>query len=287
MNSELLDQISHQMGANGLPYAIPIHPNLVHLTLGLFIIAIIFDLLGVFFPLEKWLFKFLGIKVERSRLFDVGWYNIFAAAVITFFTVGAGFYEMLLAAPPADIKSPWGMLAMPTMMWHGVGGVLLLALIVGMTFWRGWQRYVIGKYEEREVQISYLVVGVIIMLLMYFHGTLGAHLAADFGVHNTADKLLRAGQDISNCWALSSSCCLHTRTSGLVIAVIFPVSISVRSAINKSRSDVGPRPNIFLVKTLESEVSTGTCPGNWSSIEGGASRSRVASNSKISQINLA
>ncbi|HCQ23282.1 DUF2231 domain-containing protein [Aphanizomenon flos-aquae NRERC-008] len=197
MNSELLDQISHQMGANGLPYAIPIHPNLVHLTLGLFIIAIIFDLLGVFFPLEKWLFKFLGIKVERSRLFDVGWYNIFAAAVITFFTVGAGFYEMLLAAPPADIKSPWGMLAMPTMMWHGVGGVLLLALIVGMTFWRGWQRYVIGKYEEREVQISYLVVGVIIMLLMYFHGTLGAHLAADFGVHNTADKLLRAGQDLN------------------------------------------------------------------------------------------
>ncbi|MFM8005448.1 MAG: DUF2231 domain-containing protein, partial [Dolichospermum sp.] len=134
MNSELLDQISHQMGANGLPYAIPIHPNLVHLTLGLFIIAIIFDLLGVFFPVEKWLFKFLGIKVERSQLFDVGWYNVFAAAVITFFTVGAGFYEMLLAAPPADIKSPWGMLAMPTMMWHGVGGVLLLAMIVGMTF---------------------------------------------------------------------------------------------------------------------------------------------------------
>ena len=62
MNSELLDQISHQMGANGLPYAIPIHPNLVHLTLGLFIIAIIFDLLGVFFPVEKWLFNFLGIK---------------------------------------------------------------------------------------------------------------------------------------------------------------------------------------------------------------------------------
>jgi len=185
------------MGANGLPYAIPVHPNLVHLTLGLFIIAIIFDLLGVFFPVEKWLFRFLGIKVERSQLFDVGWYNVFAAAVITFFTVGAGFYEMLLAAPPADIKSPWGMLAMPTMMWHGVGGVLLLAMIVGMTFWRGWQRYVIGKYEEREVQISYLVVGVIIMLLMYLHGTLGAHLAADFVVHNSADKLLRAGQDIN------------------------------------------------------------------------------------------
>lgn len=197
MNSELLDQISHHMGANGLPYVLPIHPNLVHLTLGLFIIAIVFDFLGVFFPLEKWVFKFLGITVERSQLFDVGWYNIFAASVITFFTVGAGFFEMLLAAPPSDIKSPWGMLAMPTMMWHGVGGVLLLAIIVGMTFWRGWQRYIIGLQHEREVQIPYLVVGAIIMLLLYLHGTLGAHLAADFGVHNTADKLLRMGQDLN------------------------------------------------------------------------------------------
>lgn len=33
------------------------------------------------------------------------------------------------------------------------------------------------------------------MFLMYIHGTLGAQLAAEFGVHNTADNLLRMGEN--------------------------------------------------------------------------------------------
>ncbi|WGV24557.1 DUF2231 domain-containing protein [Halotia branconii] len=201
MNSELIDQLNAQMGANGLPYTIPIHPNLVHLTLGLFIIGITFDIVGVLFPFEKWVFKFLAISVERANLFDVGWYNMLAASVITFFTVAAGFYEMLLATPPSDVKSAWGLQAMQTMIWHGVGGVFLLALILIMTVWRGWQRFVWDKQAykltDREVQWSYLFTGMAIMLIMYVHGTLGAQMAAEFGVHNTADSLLRMGQDLN------------------------------------------------------------------------------------------
>ncbi|MEH2256796.1 DUF2231 domain-containing protein [Nostoc sp.] len=201
MNSELIDQLSGSLGANGLPYTIPIHPNLVHLTIGLFIIAMTFDIVGVLFPFEKWVFKFLAITVERDNLFDVGWYNMLAASIITFFTVGAGFYEMLLATPPADMKSAWGLQAMETMLWHGMGGVFLLALIVGMTIWRAWQRFVWGKQPykqtDREVQWIYLFAGIAIMFIMYIHGTLGAQLATEFGVHNTADSLLRLGQDLN------------------------------------------------------------------------------------------
>ncbi|MEH2463385.1 DUF2231 domain-containing protein [Nostoc sp.] len=201
MNSELIDQLTDSLGANGLPYTIPIHPNLVHLTIGLFIIGMTFDIVGVLFPFQKWVFKFLAITVERDNLFDVGWYNMLAASIITFFTVGAGFYEMLLATPPADMKSAWGLQAMETMLWHGVGGVLLLALIVGMTIWRGWQRFVWGKQEykqtDREVQWIYLFAGIAIMLIMYVHGTLGAQMATEFGIHNTADSLLRLGQDLN------------------------------------------------------------------------------------------
>ncbi|BAZ32430.1 hypothetical protein NIES4074_49350 [Cylindrospermum sp. NIES-4074] len=201
MNSDLINQISSQVGANGLPYTIPIHPNLVHLSLGLFIIAILFDIVGVLFPLEKWVFKFLAISVERAYFFEVGWYNILASAIISFFTVAAGFYEMLLATPPADVKSAWGFQAMETMIWHGVGGVILLAAIVGMTIWRGWQRFVwsrkLDSQVDRQVQWSYLLAGVTVMLLMYVHGTLGAQLAAEFGVHNTADSLLRLGKDLN------------------------------------------------------------------------------------------
>lgn len=193
MDSEIINHLD--VGANGLPYTIPIHPNLVHLTLGLFIIGITFDIVGVFFTLEKPIFKFLSIRVNRSNFFDVGWYNIVASAIITFFTVAAGFYEIMLAQPEPDVKSAWGLGAMQTMLWHGVGGVALLALIVGMAVWRGFQRFKFCKDKALQVQLSYLLVGLVIMFMMYLHGTLGAHMAGEFGIHNTADNLLQSGQD--------------------------------------------------------------------------------------------
>ena len=48
-----INDIAEQLGANDLPYAIPIHPNLVHFTIGLFAIGIAFDFAGAFYPLEK------------------------------------------------------------------------------------------------------------------------------------------------------------------------------------------------------------------------------------------
>ncbi|MBF2078065.1 MAG: DUF2231 domain-containing protein [Synechococcales cyanobacterium T60_A2020_003] len=197
--SEILDIVSQLSifgaGANGLPYTIPIHPNLVHLTLGLFIVAIAFDIVAALYPLEKPIFKFLAIPVTSSNLYDVGWLNMLAASVITFFTVAAGFYEILLADPPADVVSPWGLNAMDTMLWHGVGGVVLLGLIVGMTVWRGFQRYVWRSDRARQVQWGYIAAGLGIFVLMFAHGTLGAHLGSDFGVHVTAARLIRAGMD--------------------------------------------------------------------------------------------
>jgi uncharacterized membrane protein len=176
---------------------LPIHPNLVHLTLGLFIVAISFDIVGALFPLEKRVFKFLAIPANSSNFFDVGWFNMVAAAVVTFPTVAAGFYEMLLAQPPSDEVSDWGLQGLETMLWHGVGGVLLLALIVGMAIWRGFQRYRWRKDRARQVQWSYLITGLGVFALMFAHGTLGAHLGGEFGVHVSADRLLRVGEDLS------------------------------------------------------------------------------------------
>lgn len=182
-------------GTNGLPYPIPIHPNLVHLTLGLFIIAIAFDIVGVLFPLEKQVFKLLDIPATRSNFFDVGWYNMIAAAIVTFFTVAAGFYEILLAESSEEVRSAWGLQVTETMLWHGVGGVLLLFLIVAMTVWRGFQRFLWRQDRARQVQWSYLLAGLGIFALMFAHGTLGAHLGGEFGVHVSADLLLRMGAD--------------------------------------------------------------------------------------------
>jgi uncharacterized membrane protein len=195
LTSELVNQLGDQLGPNNLPYIIPIHPNLVHLTLGLFIAAIAFDIVGVLFPVEKPVFKFLAIPATRSGLFDVGWYNLLGAAVITFFTVASGIYEMLLSQPFTTTTSAWGLQAMETMLWHSVGGVLLLTLIVAMAVWRGFQRFLWRKDMARQVQWSYIAAGLVIFLLMFLQGTLGAHLGGEFGVHTTAGQLLKLGED--------------------------------------------------------------------------------------------
>ena len=147
-----IDQIAGELGANGLPYALPIHPNLVHLTIGLFVIAIAFDVVGALYPLEKRVFRFLALPITRGGFHDVGWYNLLACCLVTFFTVASGFYEMLTAVPLPGVVSTFGLGSMTTMLWHGVGGVLLLMVITAMTVWRGFQRYRWRRDMGRQVQ---------------------------------------------------------------------------------------------------------------------------------------
>lgn len=184
-------------GPNGLPYALPIHPNLVHLTVGLVVIGIAFDIAGALYPIERRLFRFLALPVTRSALHDVGWYNLLAGVVTAFFTVAAGLYEMLLAEPLPGVTSAFGLGSLDTMLWHGVGGVALLLLLTAMAVWRGFQRFAWRRDMGRQVQWSYLLAGVALVLLLAVHGTLGAQLAAEFGVHIAAGQLLQAGADLT------------------------------------------------------------------------------------------
>lgn len=189
-------QLAGDLGANGLPYGVPIHPSLVHLTIGLFVIAIAFDIAGALYPVEKRVFRFLALPITRQGFHDVGWYNLLACAIFSFFTVAAGFFEMLLAVPLPGVTSSIGLQSMETMLIHGVGGVAILLVIVAMAVWRGYQRFSWRKDMGRQVQWLYLLVGLAMFLLVGLHGTLGAELAAEFGVHITADQLLAAGADL-------------------------------------------------------------------------------------------
>ncbi|MCP9790547.1 DUF2231 domain-containing protein [Vulcanococcus limneticus Candia 3F8] len=184
-------------GPNGLPYPLPIHPNLVHLTVGLVVIAIAFDIAGAFYPIERRLFRFLALPVTRSALHDVGWYNLLAGVVTAFFTVAAGLYEMLLAEPLPGVTSAFGLGSLDTMLWHGVGGAVLLLLLTAMAVWRGYQRFAWRRDMGRQVQWSYLLAGVGLVVVLAVHGTLGAQLAAEFGVHIAAGQLLQAGADLT------------------------------------------------------------------------------------------
>ena len=194
--SSPINEITDRLGPNDLPYAIPIHPNLVHFTIGLFAIGIAFDFAGAFYPLEKRVFRFLALPVTRVGFHDVGWYNVLACSVISFFTVAAGFFEMLLAVPLPGVRSVLGQNAIDTMLWHAVGGVALLLIIVAMTIWRAYERFVWRRELGRQVSLLYLACGTVVLLLMGLHGSLGAWLASEFGVHITADQLLAAGADL-------------------------------------------------------------------------------------------
>ncbi|MCT0227843.1 DUF2231 domain-containing protein [Synechococcus sp. CS-1331] len=196
-SSSPIEQLAADLGPNGLPYALPIHPNLVHFTIGLFVIAIAFDIAGALYPVEKRVFRFLALPVTRGGFHDVGWYNLLACSIVTFFTVAAGFFEMLLAVPLPGVTSTIGLQSMETMLWHGVGGVVILLVIVAMTVWRGYQRFVWRRDMGRQVQWLYLLVGLGLFLVIGLHGTLGAELAGEFGVHVSADQLLAAGADLS------------------------------------------------------------------------------------------
>jgi uncharacterized membrane protein len=66
-----------------------------------------------------------------------------------------------------------------------------------MTVWRGFQRYRWRRDAARQVQWSYLAVGIVILGILYVHGTLGAHLGEEFGIHNSAANLLRQGKNPS------------------------------------------------------------------------------------------
>jgi uncharacterized membrane protein len=192
-----IEQLAADLGPNGLPYALPIHPNLVHLTIGLFVIAIAFDIAGALYPVEKRVFRFLALPVTRGGFHDVGWYNLLACAIVSFFTVAAGFFEILLAVPIAGVTSTIGLQSMETMLWHGVGGVAILLAIIAMTVWRGYQRFLWRRDLGRQVQWLYLLVGLGLFLVIGLHGTLGAELAGEFGVHITADQLLSSGADLN------------------------------------------------------------------------------------------
>jgi len=189
MNPPGTSDLGLDLGINNLPYLMPIHPALVHFTIGLFIIGVFFDVAGAFYSVRKRLG--LTLPIGRGSLFDIGWYNLLAATICTFFTVIFGFFELYLAQPSPDLRSSWGLNASQTLLAHGLGGTLMLTFMAGLTIWRGFQRYRWRRGLDRQVQWSYLLAAVAAVGFLFVQGKLGGQLSEDFGIHNTTVNLLR------------------------------------------------------------------------------------------------
>ncbi|BAD79502.1 hypothetical protein syc1312_d [Synechococcus elongatus PCC 6301] len=191
------------LGLNGLPYALPVHPNLVHFTIGLFAIALIFDLIATSHGLLQPIYNLLQIKPDRAAYYDLGWWNLLAAALITFVAVAFGFFEMLLAEPPAGAVSPWGLPALETMYLHGVGGVFSLFMIVLLTIWRGLERYRWRARLRAQVSLRYGAVALLVLGFISIQAEMGAQLGGTFGLHNTAALHISQKQSVATLQTLT------------------------------------------------------------------------------------
>ena len=184
-----INEIADSLGANNLPYALPLHPNLVHLTIGLFAIGIAFDFAGAFYPLEKRLFRFLALPVQLS----CGLVQPGGLRRHRLLHGGCGFYNAVGGAVersqhPRPDRHRHHALACHRWRRHPAGDRRHDHLARLPTFRRA------RTWGASDLAVP--AQGASMLMLMGLHGSLGAWLASDFGVHITADQLLAAGADL-------------------------------------------------------------------------------------------
>ena len=136
--------------------AAPLHPILVHFTIGLVGASFIFDLLG------RW--------KDSLSLASAGWWTIALAVPLTIVTVVTGFISRLRA--PVAEGTTLRYLRLHTALGPTFFGCLIAVGIWRATFWSGAVR----------LSVSYLVVLGLLVLLMTFQGYLGGELVYGFGV---------------------------------------------------------------------------------------------------------
>jgi uncharacterized membrane protein len=133
----------------------PLHPILVHFTIALTAIALIFDLLALLFRIEA--------------LVSIGWWMLAAAVIVTVGTIATGLRSRLrLPVEEGEARS--------FLRLHMALGPLFFGLLVAVTIWRGilWQ-------AGSGVTWWYLVALAAVVLVMTAQGYLGGELVYRYG----------------------------------------------------------------------------------------------------------
>jgi uncharacterized membrane protein len=136
--------------------AAPLHPILVHFTIGLVGASFIFDLLG------RW--------KDSLSLATAGWWTIALAIPLTVATVVTGFISRL-RAPVAEGTT------LRYLRLHTALGPTFFGCLIGVGVWRAsfWN-------DESRLSGSYLIVLGLLVVLMTIQGYLGGELVYGFGV---------------------------------------------------------------------------------------------------------
>ncbi|WP_413172996.1 DUF2231 domain-containing protein [Anabaena azotica] len=145
------------LNSQNLPYPDPIHPIVVHFVIAMVLFSFVCDVLGYF--------------TRNVRLFEVGFWNIFVAAIAIFVAIIFGQFEAGLAQVYPVVR--------PTLNFHTIMGWSLGAIIAVITAWR----FVIRNRNPRKIPPAYLGAATVLVCLVLLQIYLGSKLFWVYGLH--------------------------------------------------------------------------------------------------------
>ena len=153
----MFENLLPALNEHNLPYPDTIHPIVVHFVIAMVLFAFICDLIGYF--------------SANSRLLEVSWWNMFFATVSIFIAIIFGQIEAGLAQAYDAVE--------PVLNLHTLIGWSLSGIIAAITAWR----YVIRLRDPKKIPMSYLGVGLLLTMLVFFQVYLGDELVWVYGLH--------------------------------------------------------------------------------------------------------
>ena len=146
------------LNEHNLPYPDTIHPIVIHFVIAMVLFAVFCDAFGYF--------------TRNPRWYEVSWWNLFFATISIFIAVIFGQIEAGLAEPYAA--------AVATLNLHTLIGWSLSGLIAGVTAWR----YIIRSRNPKELPVSFLGVGALLVGIVFYQTYLGDLLVWVYGLHS-------------------------------------------------------------------------------------------------------
>ncbi len=145
------------LNSENLPYPDPIHPIVVHFVIAMVLFSFFCDVVGYF--------------SHNVRLLEVGFWNIFVAAIAIFVAIIFGQFEAGLAQIYPAVQS--------TLNFHTVMGWSLGAIVAAITAWR----FVIRNRNPLKIPAAYLGVATFLVCLVLLQVYLGSKLFWVYGLH--------------------------------------------------------------------------------------------------------
>ena len=140
-----------------LPYPDPMHPIVVHFVIAMVFFSFACDVLGYF--------------TRKHRFFEVGFWNLFVAAIAIFVAILFGQLEAGLAQPYDAAKA--------TLNLHTITGWSLSAIVAAIAAWR----LVLRNLNPLRIPPIYLGAITVLSSLVFFQMYLGSRLVWVYGLH--------------------------------------------------------------------------------------------------------